>query len=105
MADLSSRLRHGIPNLQAIIFSKKLWTPERALSLLKAHGHTIQSISRLHESANVWRYRELNPEEFKPGSFRTVKTRFAGVQAVYAVRLHAEGRYAWLNDLIPGEFF
>jgi phage-related protein (TIGR01555 family) len=64
---------------QSVIVSKKVFpTAERARAWLKKHGFKTSKIDETEES---FRFRQREPGEFKPGSFRTIELR-TGVSAV-----------------------
>jgi hypothetical protein len=54
---------------QSISFKKQYWTVKRAKKWLKENGYKGVIVD---ETKNFYRFRQIDPEEFKPSSFRTI---------------------------------
>lgn len=63
---------------QSYIFLKEKFTKEQAVKWTSDHDKKYNNIE---ETADSWRLRQVNPERFKPESFKTIKIE-AGVKAV-----------------------
>lgn len=63
--------------IQAVLFNKHFWTPDMALAELTAHG--LYPIKPVRETANYYRYRLIEPGQFR--TFVTKKTRY-GIEFV-----------------------
>ena len=69
----------GSMTVQSVLIPGE-WTKAKAQSWLKKHGHR----SKLDKSGEglFWRARQINPECFQKGSFRTIRFGANGIEAV-----------------------
>lgn len=70
--------------VQSILFDRELWTPPRAEAWLRRHDYAGLD---LDEKPNTYRYRQHDPDLFRPRSFRTIAFgEETGIQAVVGKR-------------------
>lgn len=55
--------------VQSVLFAKTAWNASKARAWLKEHKFRAD---KLDETENNLRFRQRNPKDFKPGSFRTI---------------------------------
>jgi hypothetical protein len=67
--------------IQTLIFSKEEFTKEQAIAWAKEHGF---SADKVDETEDSYRIRQVDPSEFKEGSFRTITLK-KGVKAVIGI--------------------
>lgn len=63
--------------LQAILFDKKYYTTKKAREYLKKHS--LNPIKRVHKTENYFRYRLVDPDDFK--TFKT-KDNIRGIKFI-----------------------
>lgn len=78
-------------SVQSVLFDRDLYSEESAKDWLKKQnektGRRVFRYGDAHGTANKWRFRQWDPEEAEPGTYRTIDvpgTR--GIQFVIAVR-------------------
>lgn len=70
--------------VQALLFDRELWTPRRAEAWLRRHDYAGLD---LDVKPNTYRYRQHDPDLFRPRSFRTIAFgEETGIQAVVGKR-------------------
>jgi hypothetical protein len=55
-------------DVHTVLFKKRYWTVPRAKQWLQEHGYISPKV---HETANFYRFRQIDPKKFR--SFSTVK--------------------------------
>lgn len=103
----SQRLEDEQGVVQSVIFDPERWTEGNATTLLVAHGRTgIVSEKRpltQKGGKRFLRFQQQKVDKFKTSSFRTVKTRFAGVRAIVGERENPQGNFLdrWIDRIEP----
>lgn len=64
---------------QSVIFERSIWTISKAREWLKSHKYIQMEVDK---KPHFYRFRQLNPEEFKKESFRTKKLDNSGIELV-----------------------
>jgi hypothetical protein len=57
--------------IQSVLFNKNMWTKSQSIAKLK--HMKLKNIKPVHETANFYRYRIINPSKFS--RFRVIKLR------------------------------
>lgn len=79
--DKQTRRMQGGTRVQTIMLSKKRFSRSEAIAWAKAHGFHS---GKVDETSSFYRFRQMEPGEFRPGTFRTIQMT-NGVMAVVGV--------------------
>lgn len=55
--------------VQTFLFDRKIWTPAKARAWLRRNRKIVGALA---EKPNFWHFRQLPPELFRRGSFKTI---------------------------------